>query len=126
MVLFVCSQGQLRSRTAELLCLFGGQDARCCGTDESSPYPVNDRMLAQASLVVCMENEHKKALKDFCHYSEKEVVVLGIKDVYNRLDPMLMQSLVYQMGFHNQGVADVMDKGRAVLDGLPDYAKTLV
>lgn len=125
MVLFVCSLGQLRSRTAELLCLFGGMDARCCGTDKKALYPANDNLLRTASLVVCMEAAHKKALSEFQHYGQCDVVTLGVRDVYNRLDPLLVRALIYQVGFHSKEVAAAMERGASVLASLPGYQEML-
>lgn len=125
MVLFVCSLGKLRSRTAELLCLFGGMDARCCGIDPEALYPANDCLIRSADLVVCMEAEHKEKLRQFQHYGGCDVVTLGIPDVYDRLAPELIESLVYQVRFHAPPVADAMQRGALVLSGFPGYRKSL-
>jgi predicted protein tyrosine phosphatase len=125
MVLFVCSLGKMRSRTAELLCLFGGLDARCCGTDIDALYPVNDNLLRAADLVVCMEKSHKEALREFQHYGACDAVTLGIPDVYDRLAPKLVESLVYQVRFHAPQVADAMERGAQILSGLPRYRESL-
>jgi len=125
MVLFVCSLGKMRSRTAELLCLFGGLDARCCGTDIDALYPANDNLLRRADLVVCMEKSHKEALRDFQHFGACNVVTLGIPDVYDRLATELVESLVYQVRFHAPQLADAMERGAQVLSGLPGYRESL-
>jgi predicted protein tyrosine phosphatase len=125
MVLFVCSLGKLRSRTAELLCLFGGLDARACGTAPDALAPVTDGLLREADLVVCMESTHKRALKDFQHYGACETVTLGVEDNYDRLEPELVSLLCYQVRFHSPQVADAMERGAAVLHGLPGYALAL-
>lgn len=126
MILFVCSLGKLRSRTAELLCLFGGLDARCCGTAPGAYYPANDTLLRSASLVVCMEAEHKRALKTFAHYDSGNVVTLGIPDVHGRLAPELVAALIYQVGFHSPEVALAMEKGYACLSANPAVLSALV
>lgn len=125
MVLFVCSLGKLRSRTAELLCLFGGLDARACGTAPEALAPVTDGLLREADLVVCMESHHKKALKPFQHYGACLTVTLGVEDVYDRLDPELVRSLCYQVRLHAPEVADAMEKGALKLQSLPGYTKAL-
>lgn len=125
MILFICSQGKLRSRTAELLCLFGGLPARSAGTDPDADVPINDALIRQASLIVCMESHHKKALKDFQHYGLCAAVTLGIPDEYDRLEPALVQSLIFQMRFHDEDVADAMERGEALLSAQPGYREAL-
>lgn len=120
MILFVCSQGNIRSRTGELLSIFGGLDARSAGTDADAWAPVTDKLIRAADLVVCMMPEHKKALKDFAHCSADRVVVLGIEDAWNRLDPLLVKHLVFQMEFHNIEVADALKRGAEYLERHPE------
>lgn len=124
-VLFVCSQGKLRSRTAELLCLFGGVYARACGTDPDAEAVVTDPLLRQADLVVCMEPHHKQALASFQHYMKAPTVTLGIPDHYDRLDPMLIRSLIFQMRVHDRSVAEAMARGNTLLNSLAGYHSTL-
>lgn len=125
MILFVCSQGKLRSRTAELLCLFGGLYARCAGTDQDAEAPISDAMLRQASLVVCMEKHHQTALKDFQHYGAAPCVLLGIPDEFDRMSHSLVRSLIYQVSFHDQVVAQAMERGYALLSDQPGYREAL-
>jgi predicted protein tyrosine phosphatase len=125
MILFVCSLGKLRSRTAELLCLFGGLDARACGTAPDALAPVSDSLLRIADLVVCMETGHHRALRGFQHYGSSELVTLGIEDRYDRLEPELVTLLCYHMRFHAPHVADAMERGKSVLANLPGYVKAL-
>ncbi len=125
MVVFVCSLGKLRSRTAELLCLFGGLDARACGTAPEALTPVSDNLLREADLVVCMESSHKKALRQFQHYGACDVVTLGVEDLYDRLAPELVQLLCYQTRLHAPEVADAMERGAEVLKSLPGYRAAL-
>lgn len=125
MILFVCSQANLRSRTAELLCLFGGLDARCCGTEPGAFYPANDDLLRMADLVVCMEIDHQIAIKDFQHYDKSKVVTLRIPDDYDRLSEMLIKRLIYEMSVHSEEVAIAMKKGVEVLNWFPEYKTSL-
>src|SRR5260370_22282957 len=97
MVLFLCSRGKLRSRTAELLCLFGGLDARSAGTDRDALAPVTDTLLRHADLVVCMQPQHRWAINELAHYDASKVVVLGIPDRYDRLEPALVRLLSLRM-----------------------------
>lgn len=125
MVLFVCSLGKLRSRTAELLCLFGGLDARCAGTAKDALVPVTDALLREADLVVCMEGEHARALREFSHFGSCSLVTLGVPDEFDRLQPELVADLVYYMGFHDETVAAAMRRGADVLAELPGYREAL-
>ena len=125
MVVFVCSQAQLRSRTAELLCLFGGVDARCCGTDDTAIQPISDTMLACASLVVCIESQHKTAISNFCHFDERCTVVLDIRDVFNRFDDQLIYLLIQKVAKYDEAIADAMTRGAELLKSLPGHLKSL-
>lgn len=123
MILFICSQGKLRSRTAELLCLFGGLYAKSAGTDASAEAPISDALLRQATLVVCMENAHKQQLAHFMHYGAVPTVTLGIPDEFNRLEYDLCQTLCHQMSFHDKAAAEAMLKGWQFFQNNPDLVK---
>lgn len=125
MILFVCSQGMLRSRTAELLCLFGGVTARSAGTDPDAEVQVNDTLIRKADLIVCMEGHHKKALREFQHYGASPVVTLGIPDEFDRLDHMLVRSLIYHTRLHDVSVADAMERGYGLLKDQAGYCEAL-
>ncbi|HDR9103384.1 TPA: hypothetical protein QDB04_000103 [Burkholderia vietnamiensis] len=125
MILFVCSQGKLRSRTAELLCLFGGVHARSAGSDRDADVPLNDSLIRQASLIVGMENHHLQALKEFQHYGSCPTVYLGIPDRFDRLQPELVLDLIYQTRFHDAKLADAMERGAALLAAQPGYREAL-
>lgn len=125
MILFVCSQGRLRSRTAELLCLFGGRAARSAGIDRDADVPLSDTLVRQASLIVCMERIHLQAVTLFQHYGNCPVVQLGIPDEYDRLEPALMRDLIYQAGFHDKDLASTLERGRTLLLSQPGYQVAL-
>lgn len=125
MILFVCSQGRLRSRTAELLCLFGGTHARSAGIDRDADVPLSDTLIRQASLIVCMERIHLQAVTLFQHYGNCPVVQLGIPDEYDRMEPALMRDLIYQSRFHNEQLSDTMERGRQLLVAQPGYLTAL-
>lgn len=94
MILFVCSQSFLRSRTAELLCCLGGVEARCAGTDKNALYKVNDELLMSAQYIFCMEKRHMKAIAAMPGFGRRRAVVLNIPDDYARFDPELVDSLI--------------------------------
>lgn len=123
-VLFVCSQARLRSRTAELLCLFGGMNARCAGTDSDSFAPVTQQAVDGARLVVCMEERHSRALRQQ-DITAEWVVTLAIPDRYDRLEPALVEALIQNMAGNAPDVAEAMRRGAALLASMPGYQKTL-
>lgn len=125
MILFVCSVARLRSRTAELLCLFGGVDARCCGTSDVSLVQVTDSMLRQADMVFCMESSHKKYISEFSHYEAEKTFVLGIEDDYERLEPSLVQHLIHRVAAKDEELASKMKIGYELLKNTDGYLKSL-
>ncbi len=116
MFLFVCSVARLRSRTAELLCLFGGVDARCCGVEDNALYAVSDSLLREADFVFCMKEEHKEKIKEYQHYEESKVFVLNIEDEYDRLEPSLVKHLVARVGNINKELAEKMQFGFDIIE----------
>lgn len=125
MFLFVCSAARLRSRTAELLCLFGGVEARCSGISEVALSQVNDNLLRTADMVFCMEHEHKKALQEFSHYDPKNTFVLNIEDDYDRLEVSLINHLIRKVGNINPDLAEKMQNGYNLIKENPNYIKNL-
>jgi predicted protein tyrosine phosphatase len=94
-VLFICSRNQWRSPTAEALYR---NDTRVsvasAGTSTSARRRVTDKMLAWADVILVMENEHRKRLRqDFREAIEgREVIVLDIPDM-PFMDPQLIELL---------------------------------
>ena len=93
MILFVCSQGRIRSRTAEVYAVRGGLDARSCGTDVDAIVALNDHLIRLANVVVCMEEQHAVAVREFMHAEGKEIHVLGIEDIYEPFAEALVAAL---------------------------------
>lgn len=112
MILFVCSQGRIRSFSARNWAILGGLDAEACGTDRSAKITVTDNLLRCADKVFCMEYEHKKKLSNFAHYDEQKVRVLSIEDIYNPLDEELNVILVRRMlELEQDGIAAALKAG---------------
>ncbi len=111
MILFVCSQAFLRSRTAEILCLLGGIEARCAGTDDNAFYPINDRLIESASTIVFMSEEHRQKVRKNPEFVAKEHFVLNIPDDYERFDPVLARLLIDKMKGLKPDVGDALELG---------------
>lgn len=117
MILFVCSQGRIRSRTAEVLALLGGLNARCCGTDDTAMVPVNDQLLLAARQIVCMEQSHAELVRPMEAAEGKVIVSLGIRDVWNPFDPMLCEQIVRlaPMRLGSPEIGDALKQGFALM-----------
>jgi predicted protein tyrosine phosphatase len=131
MILFICSQAKLRSRTAELLCLFGGITARSAGIDKDAEVPLNDTLIRKASTLICMEAEHHDALKAFPSFSQRTgpaPVVLHVPDSFDRLEPALVEKLISSVRLsvpRGAELADAMLRGATLLAGQPGYRDAL-
>ena len=95
-LLFICSQNRLRSPTAEKV--FEGSpgiEVKSAGTESSAVTVLTTEHLAWADVVVVMEKSHRN--KIFKHFREpligKRVVVLGIPDDYEYMQPELIDLL---------------------------------
>ena len=113
MILFVCSQGRIRSRTAEVLTLLGGLQARCCGTDQDALVPLNNNLLRAADTIICMEQSHAKIVKGVGVPEGTPLVSLGIRDVWTPFCPLLVKELVRltRMRLDDNLIADAMARG---------------
>ena len=98
--LFVCSQNRLRSPTAEhIFADVPGIVSLSAGTNRDADEPLTDELVARADVIFVMEpahrskvqTKHRSALKD------KRLVVLGIPDEYEFMDPRLVPLLKAKM-----------------------------
>lgn len=94
MILFVCSQGKKRSRTAEVLALMGGVQARCCGTDADALAPITNGLLLAADTIICMEQVHARKVREYMGAEGKVVFSLGIADEWEPFEPLLIERLI--------------------------------
>jgi predicted protein tyrosine phosphatase len=94
-VLFVCSQGRMRSPTAATL--YEGHpkiDAKYAGADRSALVVLTAEMLEWAELIVVFERTHRNILwKRFKLYGDARMRCLNIPDEYVRMDPHLIALL---------------------------------
>jgi predicted protein tyrosine phosphatase len=95
-LLFICSQNRLRSPTAEqVLADWPDVQAMSAGLNNDAENPVTPDLLAWADVILVMENAHRNRLsrKFRQHVSGKRVIVLGISDDYDYMQPELVAIL---------------------------------
>ena len=95
-ILFVCSQNRLRSPTAEqVFSQYDGIECWSAGVHDSADVSLAPDMIQWADIIFVMEKTHQtKISKKFSkHLHGKRLVVLGIPDIYEYMDPTLIQIL---------------------------------
>lgn len=102
-LLFVYSKNRLRSPTAEAL--FSGCDgivAIGAGVNPDSPTPLSGDQIEWADIVFVMEESQRQRIaRRFAPLLHgKRVVVLGIPDNYEFMDPMLIKLLKEKVEKH--------------------------
>jgi predicted protein tyrosine phosphatase len=100
-LLFVCSQNRLRSPTAEaVFSAFSGIDAIGAGTNADAATVVSGDLIDWADIVFVMENSHRnKISKKFREVLKgKRLIVLGIPDDYDYMDPSHVSLLKVRVG----------------------------
>ena len=90
----------MRSPTAERV-FFGtsGLEVRSAGTERDADSPVSSDDLDWAELIFVMESRHKKRLGQMFgrQLAQKRVVVLGIPDDYEFMQPELVELLTLKI-----------------------------
>jgi predicted protein tyrosine phosphatase len=107
-VLFICSRNQLRSPTAEqVFSKWPGIEVASAGLDPKCGAPVTSELLAWAEVIFVMEKSHRnKLLKQFrTSMKNQKLVVLGITDDYEYMDPGLVR-LFKQLVPAHLGIAE--------------------
>ena len=95
-LLFVCSENRLRSPTAEsVFSEYPGVEAIGAGTNSDAATPVSGDLIEWADVVLVMEKSHRnKISKKFREQLKgKNLAVLNIPDVYEYMDPELVNIL---------------------------------
>ena len=95
-LLFVCSQNRLRSPTAEAVCQgVEGIEAISAGTNNDAEQPLTGDLIEWADVVFVMERHHRNRItKKFREQLKgKQLLVLGIPDDYEYMQPELMNLL---------------------------------
>ena len=95
-VLFICSQNELRSPTAERV--FSGRrdiEVASAGLNHDAPQPVTPELLAWADVVFVMEKAHLSRMRRRFrrHLNRQRVVCLDIPDLYDYMEPALVELL---------------------------------
>lgn len=95
-LLFICSQNRLRSPTAEqVFSQWPGVEAISAGLNHDAVTPLSADLIEWADTILVMEQSHKNKLsKKFRGYlAGKRIVVLGIPDDYDYMQPELISLL---------------------------------
>jgi predicted protein tyrosine phosphatase len=95
-LLFVCSANALRSPTAEaVFSQYHGVEATSAGTNHDAENPVSGDLIEWADLIFAMERSHRKIIQQrFASViGSKKILVLGIPDKYQFMDPGLVNIL---------------------------------
>lgn len=95
-ILFLCSQNRLRSPTAEhVFSQYPELECDSAGLHESADVYLSPEQLHWAETIFVMERAHRNKLtKKFKqHLHGKRIIVLGIPDNYEYLEPVLITLL---------------------------------
>jgi len=95
-ILFVCSQNRLRSPTAEaVFAEHSWLEVLSAGTNNDAETPLSGDLVDWADVIVAMEKTHKNRIskKYRSQLAGKRVVVLGIPDEYQYMQPELVTLL---------------------------------
>ena len=98
--LFVCSQNRLRSPTAEhIFADVAWINTLSAGTNSDADEPLTEELVEWADFIFVMENTHRNKIqkKHRAALKDKRLVVLGIPDDYEYMDPQLVRLLEAKM-----------------------------
>ncbi|MGO4701887.1 low molecular weight protein tyrosine phosphatase family protein [Dyella sp. 2RAB6] len=100
-VLFLCSRNRLRSPTAEQVFReWPGVAVDSAGLAPDAETPLSAEHVDWAELIVVMEHAHRRRLQSRYarQLKDKRVVVLGIPDDYDFMQPELVELLLRKAG----------------------------
>lgn len=95
-LLFICSQNQLRSPTAEaVFSKYEGLEVDSAGISRGAEIPVSAEAVNWADIIFVMESAHKRKLSQKFQpwLKNKRVVCLDIPDEYDYMEPELVKKL---------------------------------
>lgn len=91
-ILFVCTQGRHRSRTAAE-CVgtrLANVETRYAGVSADADVPITAEDVAWADVIVCMEQAHRSRLRRRWSGLSRKIQVWNIPDEYERGEPALV------------------------------------
>jgi predicted protein tyrosine phosphatase len=100
-VLFLCSRNRLRSPTAEqVFAAWPHLETDSAGLAADADTPLSVEQLEWAELIMVMEPAHRRRLlmQHRDRLKGKRVVVLGIRDEYDFMQPELIELLLRKAG----------------------------
>lgn len=94
-LLFLCSRNRLRSPTAEAIFARPGVETDSAGLSPDAEVILSPEQIEWADLILVMERNHRTRLnRDYGrHLKGKRIVVLGIPDQFDFMDPALVELL---------------------------------
>lgn len=103
-VLFVCTEGLRRSPTAtDLFRKSKLYEAKFCGTNPLSPYPISQAVIDWADIIFVMsegEESHRTFIERHFNTYRKLIYDLDIPQVFNRGDSELIATLRQKVAQH--------------------------
>jgi predicted protein tyrosine phosphatase len=104
-LLFICSQNRIRSLTAEHMMQGApGCAVKSAGTEPNSRIRVNEGHIGWADFIFVMEKKHRRILEE--NFPEalngRKVICLHIPDVYQYMEPALVDDLKAGISHHVQ------------------------
>jgi predicted protein tyrosine phosphatase len=97
--LFVCSQNEWRSLTAEMIFRQDPRfEAKSAGTSRGARHVISHKDIDWADLIICMEDRHKEIIKHvFKNQPLPPMIVLDIPSSLHYMDPELVEILEEKM-----------------------------
>lgn len=110
-IIFVCSQNKLRSATAEqVFANVPGMEVMSAGLNHDAVYTLSSEDVEWADTIFVMEKAHKnKLLKKFKKFiKDQRIIVLGIPDDYEYMDPQLIKILKQKLATYDSAFANIL------------------
>lgn len=93
-ILFVCSLGRHRSKTAAHCLKTYENKLDYAGIDlEAADVPLTDEQVEKSDLIIFMEQEHKQKFDKLYPSSNKKIKILDIPDEFEYMNDMLVHKL---------------------------------
>ena len=102
-LLFLCSRNRRRSPTAEAIFAdYPGIEVDSAGLAKDADTPLSLDQIEWADLIIVMEPIHRKRLNQRfgSALKDKSIVVLGIPDDFDYMDPVLIDRLRSRVSIH--------------------------